>query len=79
MSDLFTDEDVTAVVKALGEDSWRRTGATGTAQAVLAAVAPQIAARALRHAADEWDALYADTLPSWFMRARADDIEGDDQ
>lgn len=79
----YTDDDVTAALqlaRVLRKQGHHVTN--GDAQAVYAAVAPAIAARALRQAADDLEAAggdyYSAQTEAW-LRARADQIGATDE
>lgn len=79
MADLFTDDDVTAAARAVHDTGVSVPEDFIVARSVLAAVAPVIAARALREAADsesgwcECDTCFSSRV---WLRARANAIEG---
>lgn len=70
----YTDEDVDAIHGILIElqGAYRR----GTPEAILDAVAPVVAARALREAADSVEGQGSFTHVRRWLRERADEIEG---
>jgi hypothetical protein len=76
MSDLFTDDNVTAGCDALMK-FWQKGGLSRTevqaVEVIVAAVAPAIAARALRQAAD--DLPWSGRRLGEILRARADTLE----
>jgi predicted nucleic acid-binding protein len=90
MSDLFTDDDVAAGVEAVNARSGNAT-TQAFVETVLAAVAPQIAARAYHRAADDLE-MFIRTPPGVIMsdytkalafarerlRAHADKLEARD-
>ena len=78
----FTEDDVTAGLQAAvakyGEDGGEWFDCEDFLRSILEAVAPQIAGRALREAADEIyvsDAYQIDQVVQW-LRARADRLDG---